>query len=196
MNKQSRTVSRGWSAGWKGRAGLRGLAVGVVGLAAWMGGCAATPPTVADEAPADFSLAVVVRVPEAQADAWTTGDRTKPRAVRPARYLLESDDLLRAVIGPGGLPRTFPPPTRRLTQAQVESLWARVRDSGLLTGEAITREALGQEFADKPEPVAEPTALMVIRADGRRVYRRQVLSEGSAAYGLTDALAELAWIDR
>ncbi|MCC6676707.1 MAG: hypothetical protein IT436_06145 [Phycisphaerales bacterium] len=174
---------------------MAAIAAGVAAL--WAGGgCSSTPPAPSAEAPADFSVAVVVRVPDAQADAWTAGDRSQPRAVRPARYLLEADDLLRVVIGPGGLPKTFPPPTRRLTKSQVDALWHRVRDSGLLTeGEQASREALGQEFADRPAPVSEPMALMVIRADGHRIYRREAMAPGSAAYQLTDALAELAWID-
>lgn len=188
MNSDSQAARRGrwvWITAY-----VAGVALGAIG------GCSSTAPAAGAETPADFSVAVVVRVPEAQADAWTAADRSQPRAVRPARYLLEADDLLRVVIGPGGLPRTFPPPTRRLTRAQVDGLWARVRDSGLLTEvEEASREALGQEFADRPAPVAEPTAIMVIRVDGRRLYRRQVMAPGSAAYELTDALAELAWID-
>lgn len=163
-------------------------------------GCSSSRPVgpVAKEPtpPADFSVAVVVRVPDSQAEAWTAADRSRPRAVRPARYLLEADNLLRVVVGPGGMPKTFPPPTRRLTRAQVESVWARLSGTPLLTeGEAVSREALGQEFADRPGPVSEPTALIVVRADGRRVYRQEVLKPGSTAYALTDRLAELAWIE-
>lgn len=178
-----------------GRAAVA-LVVGL-GLSGLIGaGCGSTPAAAGDSAPADFSLAVVVRVPEADADAWTAADRSAPRAQRPARYLVEADDVLRVMLGPGALPRTFPPPTRRLTRAQVESLWAKIREAGLLTeGEVVSREGLGQEFADRPAIVAEPTALLSIRAGRERVYRREVLREGSAVYRLTDELAGLAWIE-
>lgn len=185
---------------WRAGTGRWRLAAALLAGAAAVGapgGCSSTPAGPGPASvPADFSVAIVVRVPEAQADAWTAGDRSQPRATRPARYLLEADDLLRVVVGPGGVPKTFPPPTRRLTREQVEAVWARLRDSQLMTGgEAISRDALGQEFADRPMAVSVPTALIVVRADGKRVYRQEALAPGSPAYGLTDALAELAWIE-
>lgn len=189
-------ASRAKRGRWSGASVVVAAAL-VAGATAGPGCSTSRPVPVAAEAPmpADFSIAIVVRVPEAQADAYQAGDRSEPRATRPARYLVEADNVLRVVVGPGALPKIFPPPTRRLTPEQAAGLWAQVRDSGLLTeGETVSREVLGAEFADQPLEVKEPTALISLRAEGRRVYRRAALTEGSAIFRLTDSLAELAWL--
>lgn len=161
-------------------------------------GCASTPKPGA--MPPDFAVAVTVRVPEAQADAWTIARQDQPRALRPGKYVVEPDSLLRVWVGPGAKTTSFPPPTRRLSQDQVAQLWAQVRDAGW-TAEPAKRSAarptgIRAEFDAEPGPVAESTAIIYIAAGGERYYRLEPLESNPAspARRLTDTLAEMAWL--
>ncbi|MEM9065432.1 MAG: hypothetical protein AAGB51_08085 [Planctomycetota bacterium] len=105
------------------------------------------PMLALDEPPADFALAVTVYSP-----AMRNLDEV-PRVLRPARYVLEPDGILRTSVGPGAREDTFPPITRRLTQEQVRLLWLAVRDAPLL--------GVGSPIRVESGAAAEPLALAV-----------------------------------
>jgi len=105
------------------------------------------PVLTLEEPPDDFALAVTVYSPVRGRLEET------PRVVRPARYIVEPDGVLRTSVGPGAREDTFPPITRRLSEDQIRTLWIAVRDSGLLDGNSTARVRSGAD--------AEPVALAV-----------------------------------
>ncbi len=74
--------------------------------------------------PEDFALAVTVMGEEGTTN-WL---------LQPARFVVEPDGVLRAATGAGVGPSVYPPRTRRLTQAQMNDLYAVVVRSGLDRG--------------------------------------------------------------
>src|SRR5262245_38039155 len=172
---------------------IAGLLV-AAGLAAGFS-CSSTPaalsppPPIPEERPQDFVLAATVLTPT---DVKTTN---LPRSLRPARYIVEADGVLRAAVGAGSTTTTYPPQTRQLTARQMDSLWRQLRESNLLDPGNPSR-------IDAPEAVARApdrtTALIFVGGDGRRVTLRVLLDrrteDAVAAERLVDRLADLAWI--
>ncbi|MBX3365208.1 MAG: hypothetical protein KF866_10615 [Phycisphaeraceae bacterium] len=159
-----------------------------------LGGCAAPITRVEPGAiPADFALAVVVYSPEHDA----TVVAAMPRPMRPARYILEPDRLLRASLGPGADVHLFPPPTRRLDGAQMQRLWEMAEQSGLLREGHPHRVPSEQGFASE---FGRPIALITITRMGQRASAAIPLDAGDAdaqaALLLVDHLAEWAWVRR
>lgn len=152
--------------------------------------------------PPDFAVAVTVQVPEAQADTWIADPTAQPRSLRPGRYILEPDDLLRVSVGPGSNPATFPVFRRTLDDQQIETVWACIRDSGWLDkhkgADPMAARAAFVDAANLP-PVAEPTAMIYLCADGHRTYFVAPLessADAEPARKLIDTLADLAWIEK
>ena len=58
--------------------------------------------------------------------------RTLPLSLRPARYVLEPDWVLRTGVGAGSRETYYPFQTRQLNAAQVDRLWNALVKSGLL----------------------------------------------------------------
>jgi hypothetical protein len=152
-------------------------------------GCHATLPDPASLAqrPDDFVLSATVFTA-------TPPEPGAPRARRPARYIVEADETLRAATGQGAGRDTFPPPTRTLTAGQMESLWVVLRESGLL--EPGNRYLLDSPARAATDPVA---AAIDIAYRGARAHLLVPLdgadAESIAAERLVDELAALSWIE-
>jgi len=102
----------------------------------------------------------------------------------PARYVVQSDMVLRLAQGPAALMEHLPRATRRLTVAEYHRLWEMV--------------AAGAGDAGDPEPPPVPPGYyeLVVTERGRTTTRRVAL--GAPAAGaltpLVEALGELAWV--
>lgn len=146
-------------------------------------------PSALAERPDDFVVAAAVYTPALKPEAI----RALPRAMRPARYLVEADGVLRAAVGPGSDNNTFPPPTRQLTVDQVDRLWRIIRDSGLL-------EPTSPYLVDNAEsvPFDRPTTILYVAYLGGRTYLQVPLDradpESLATERLLDQMAAYAWI--
>jgi hypothetical protein len=148
-------------------------------------------PLAFASAPADFAIAATVyapSVPEREIDSL-------PRPFRPARYLVEADNTLRAATGKGSNETTHPPITRTLPSVEVERLWATVRDSGLLDTGSYGRLRTPEEFVPSGR---RPSVLIYVAFGGERRYYGLPLSgsspEGRRAREIVDRLALLAWV--
>jgi len=168
------------------------LAVLVAGLAACRSNTPPPAPAEAplpDERPADFVLAATVYSPRSMEKARL------PRSLKPARYIIEADGVLRAAVGPGSAGTTFPGQTRRLTPAEFDSLWRMVRESGLLDPGSAWRVEDPGEITRASD---RTTALVYVGYGGRRTTLRLLLDrsgpEAVAAERVVDRLAELAWV--
>ena len=156
---------------------------GVVGLAA----CRSTPdPSSLGPRPADFALSVTVYGPGGQAE----------RALRPGRYLVEADGLLRAVARTSD---SFPPPARQLPASEVDRLWSLVRESGLLEPRSRYRVSTLVDAGQAP-PDGPPVAAFHVEYRGAHAYARVPLDRGSdeavLAERVVERLAESAWPGR
>jgi hypothetical protein len=146
-------------------------------------------PPLPDQRPADFIMSATVFSPRA-AEAVSL-----PRSLRPARYIVEADGVLRAGTGTDVGINTFPPQTRRLTARQWDALWREVRDSGLLDPGSPAR-------VDDPETLqrdpTRTTALFFISFAETRATLRVPLDRSDdvavSAERVVDQLAELAWM--
>lgn len=143
-------------------------------------------------APADFWLSLTVTGPNRAGGAAAT-----PRAMRPARYVMEPDRQLRSAVGLGASESSFPPALRRLSDEQVDRLW-RIVDSAGLLGPDHPSQAKGMVvFETLPEKT------MYVLNVSARGERRQLLIDGEdpaapgrdAARRLADTLAEFSWLD-
>ncbi len=133
-----------------------------------LGGCVSQGAMhLPDRRPGDFTLGVVVY-----------GDEDAPGVEhRPARYIVDADGYLRASVGSGSSPSTYPKITRRLSRAQLDEVWSMI------------------EGLDLGEPIADGAVLM----DG---YLIEIRSAGTSRAWAADAsaadfvgfLAGLAWI--
>lgn len=187
-----------WSAG----AGAMGLALGA-GLAGGLAGCAGPSSRQAAleralasaEPPADFMLGVTVLREPAETASRAESYRRLPVGVRPARYVVEADRVLRVAVGSGASEETFPPRTRQLTGAQTAALWEALRTSPLASGDAV----------DAAGPAIDPRSLRdrtvyVVTYSAEGVRRRVVVEEGdetgelAAARGLVERLGALGWV--
>ncbi len=168
----------------------RGWIAGLVGLV--LAGCAGAPdPMLAEDRPADFSLAATVYRPA----AWRPDDTVLPRALRPARYIVEPDGSLHAAIGAGSNITRYPPTTRRLDPRDMDLLWRLTRESGLLEARTAQRFAGGLEAGPAPGTIR---GVFEISLDGRWATLVVPLDrsdlETISAERLVDHLAGLAWI--
>lgn len=166
-----------------------------VSLALGMAGCRSTTPNQRliraleqnPFLPQSFTLGVTV-VGEGVAN---------DPALRPARYIVEADGLLRAAVGPGSTPSTFPPVTRRLNDAQVTALWAMVETAGILKDPDPAR--IGNPELVEPR---RGDTVVVVSARADRLSRASAFDlvppdvEVDRVLPLVRLLAEYAWVDR
>src|SRR6516162_1704369 len=82
-----------------------------------------TPPP--ERRPDDLAIAATVFSPRTPLP-----DVNLPRSIRPSRYIIEADGVLRASQGTDSV--TFPARVRQLNPRQADQLWEILLDSGLL----------------------------------------------------------------
>lgn len=152
----------------------------------------ASPGAFAAAPPADFTLAFTVLNQTSRRQVASI-----PRGVRPMRFLMETDWVLRAFSGPNITDQSFPRETRQLAHAEVQAIWADLSAAGLL--DPAHPAIVG---APPPIPTAAdagetaPAWIVTFTADGHR--RMLVLrpEDHEAARPLLDRLADLAWMPR
>lgn len=157
-------------------------------MAAGLWGCAGTPAPAADGPPPDFSVSVTV------IDSEVPAGPALARSMRPARFIVEPDWVLRASVGPGSRATTYPPAMRTLSRAQVLQLWRAVNTAGYLTSDARAQVA-GTETRT-PE-VRKPTALVYVCGNGvhRSVMKTLDAPDAGPTRQLIDRLSGLAWVE-
>jgi hypothetical protein len=119
-----------------------------------------------------------------------------PRALRPARYIIEPDGALRAASGVAAKASTFPPLARTLTPRQMDQLWRLVRDTALLDPTNPARVDDPQTLELSPD---RTTATIYIAFGDHRASLRLLLDRGSedalSAERIADHLAALAFLN-
>ncbi|MBX3359687.1 MAG: hypothetical protein KF745_14805 [Phycisphaeraceae bacterium] len=161
-------------------------------IAALVGACAATPEArlaaarEADEPPPDFSIALTIpTVPDPN--------------VKPGRYILQPDWVLRVTPGAAVAETTYPALTRQLTHAQAERVWWDVRDSVLLEPDHP-----GRVGAYVPVPAEDGTIkpMVLVSYTAAGVRRTYVLDPAALSAEdravlkrLALRLSALAWLD-
>lgn len=166
---------------------MRIRAAFLLALGVTLGACQSAPDlSRLRERPEDFTVAATVYNPQS--------GRTGPRGLRPGRFILEADSVLR--WSPGATQRGFAPPIRTLTPGQAEEIWDLARDSGLLEPDSIYR-VYGPVQTDEGA-LTTPVALIEIAFAGMQTASRVPLDRSSdeavLAQRLIDRLAELAFI--
>lgn len=167
-------------------------------IAAVLGGCSAPGVRHGPEVrPEGFTLAASVQPAAVQSAAGSGSvEAVVPRARRAARYVVETEGLLRVATGPalstpGG---AYPPQVRRLTPPQVDELWRLAREArlndpahpGAHRGRAPVVKSSGPAVAVfELTTDFEPRVVIVTLDDS---------PEGQSASRLLDHLAALAWI--
>lgn len=154
-------------------------------LLALPGACAPMPTIqmgeLAADRPSDFTLGLVV---------YGQTDDATPPAQRSARYIVEPDGVLRASFGDGSRAMTHPPLTRRLDTHQLDALWARVREMGLVDGP--WRRVRAPEQYDMR--MGSGTGYL-LELRGRVVFDAwSTPLETESAQALADHLASLSWV--
>lgn len=148
-------------------------------------------PRTAVDRPAGFTIAATVYPPEDDASG------TPPRALRPARYVVQTDAWLRMASGPM-LQRPgaeYPALVRRLSPWQMDALWRMVHEEGLADPAHlgnVTGPPPAPEHPEFPTAVFEITRdfsprIVVVVLDGQSAQ-----SEGAAR--VLDLLADLGWV--
>jgi hypothetical protein len=143
-----------------------------------------------DQRPVDLALAATVFAPRVPLP-----DVELPRAIRPARYIVEADGVLRASVGAASDAAAFPPRVRQLSPRQADQVWRALLDSGLLD------DANPNRLSD-PESAMRSgdrtTAMIFVSYQGKRTTLRVLLDRATpdavAAERVIDRLAELAWL--
>ncbi len=168
---------------------IRSLAL-LVPLAA-LPACSSSPVAHTESPPPDFTLAITVLAREGPGAA--ADPRAIARPYRPGRYILEPDGQLRAAIGAGARPASFPPAMRRLTAAERREVWDLAGRAGYLQ---ITEER-SIDAASPPALVSRPTAMVYIVGFETTRGTQVVLDapDAEASRVLVDRLAELAWVE-
>jgi hypothetical protein len=185
--RQSGTVSE-----WTGAA----MFVRAAMMVCAMVGCRASGPPPAPKAlaipearPSDFVMAATVFSPARLSGA------DLPRSLKPARYVIEADGVLRAATGSAADATTFPGQTRQLTPGEFDSLWRLLRESGLLDSNSPLRVPDPETLVRAPD---RTTALIYVSYGGERRTLRVPLDrvgEGAlATERVVDRLAEWAWV--
>jgi len=175
---------------------MRKSLVVLVCVVAALVGCEMTPAPRADapdKPPADFGVSVTVFAPGVRR-AGEAGP-TRTAATTPARYIVEPDGTLRAAVGAGATPTTFPPIVRRLSDRQRQRVW-------WLTVATGAHDPAPADRIDSPEtyrPVFDEgdgaVALITVSWLGGRASQADPVTGGSAAEELTAELAGLAWVE-
>lgn len=143
-------------------------------------GCRTFAPEVPDRRPGDFRLGVVVMAPESSSDL-AGGD---------ARYIIESDSILRASFGAGSTLDTYPGFTRRLTPEEMDAIW--IMTSDLLESNESQRTL----SAGQPQSMVKAQRGTIIEIHHNAHDEVWIFdSDDQQAAAIVDALASLAWID-
>jgi hypothetical protein len=146
---------------------------------------------IPEDRPADFTFAMTVYSP---ASARVAG--TLPRALRPARYVLEPDGALRAAAAAAARATTFPPRARTLTPRQMDQIWRLVRDTALLDPSNPARVEDPETVELSPD---HTTATIYVAFADRRTSLRLLLDRGTSdalsAERIADHLAALAFLN-
>lgn len=147
-------------------------------------GCSqSTPRTdtgLPDQRPGDFVLGLVV----------FGGGEEDPAATRSARYIIEPGGVLRASFGDGSDGLTYPPITREIDEATLDTIWAMISDLGV--DSEPWRVIRAPEFFHS-EAGSVQGYLLEIRADVRYASWTTPIETGPARE-LAEELASLAWI--
>lgn len=147
-----------------------------------LGGCATAFDAPPGERPDDFGVLLTV---------YPTEHRTEP-SLRPARYAVEPDGLLRAEVGNGVATQGFPPIARRLEPSELDTVYALTRDSGILADGAVRVPGTG--VYEQPESGA--VSVLEISINNRvRAYELPV-DQNASVTPLIRELARLSWLDR
>ncbi|MFN0131133.1 MAG: hypothetical protein ACKVW3_01150 [Phycisphaerales bacterium] len=156
-------------------------------------GCGPTPPVqtrieaLPERRPASFALDVLVQSPLPDGGGL-------PRALRPARYILEPAGTLRVALGAGATREVYPPRTRQLSPVQIDALWRSIRDSAILHPANPARVDDADALAGS---TMRTTATLEIFGGERPVAVRVAMDRGGptsiAVESLIDELAALAW---
>ena len=118
--------------------------------------------------------------------------RTLPLTLRPARYVLEPDWVLRTGVGAGSRETYYPFQTRQLNAAQVDRLWNALVRSGLLApdhGAIVSRTPTDEESGDKTLYIVSYTVAGVRRT---LVLAANAPAAGSGASGAMNGASESA----
>jgi hypothetical protein len=158
--------------------------------------CASSRPALSEGAPIpdDFWLAVTVLGPtQPNAAAY----ESLPRPLRPARYVLEPDRVLRAGLGPAASDKSYPPRTRQLSPEQHRRVWQDLLATGL------TADDHPASVSAAPESAPQGQTLYILSFHAGEHHGVRALQAApepapdSAKLGaLIDTLADLAWIKR
>lgn len=165
-----------------------------LGLGLGLAGCEMTPARgvgTPDKPPADFALSVTVFAPSMRV-AGEPEPKRDP-ATTPARYILEPDGTLRAAVGPGATPETFPPIVRRVSDGQRQRLWWLTLDTAAHDPGPDAKVASPETY--RPEGT-DPEALITVSWLGGWSAAAKPLGDGSTGRALTAELARLAWVDQ
>lgn len=106
-----------------------------------------------------------------------------------ARFMLEPDGVLRAATGEGVRPGVYPPRTRRLTQTQVNDLYARLVRTGLDRGVG------GRPARRGTAPETGAWILIEVTAHERRQSTLYLPDQSEDALALIAQLRRLARMD-
>lgn len=151
-----------------------------------LGSCRSTSAlSLPEHRPADFTLGVVV----------FHNQPPSTTAQRPARYIVQTDGILRASVGDGSGPLTYPPITRRLDQQAFDRVWELTH--------ALSIFAPAQEGDDQTPVVRSPETYAPASASGYLIEIRSRNDQDAWAMPLDDPsaralvreLAALAWIE-
>lgn len=179
----------------------------VVALAAaaglvWLPGCASQRRADYESAlassrpPEDFWIGVTVFKAPADTASRAAAYLKLPIPLRPARYVVEADRVLRAAVGSGATVDTFPDQTRQLTEAEFDRVWNTLRAGSLVGDDQAGRvgapPGLGA-LGDRTEYIVEFSA----GGDRRMLAIEAAPNPGPGAEDarrLVEELAGLAWM--
>ena len=109
---------------------------------------------------------------------------------RSARYLIEPGGLFRASFGGGSDALTYPPITRRLSEAQVEEIWSLIDQ--MQVAQSPWEPVMAPELYRPQERDAQAYLLEVSDAHASGAWSVPISNGQARALAMT--LAELAWV--